>query len=51
MTDYYEKVQRRYNQSDKGRARKRKYAQNLTEEQQQKQRESKRLSAQKRRKK
>lgn len=38
---------KRYQQSEKGRARKRKYAREMTPEQKEKQRESKRLSAQK----
>lgn len=38
-----------YETSEKGRAKKRRYAQNLTPEQQEKQREAKRLSAQRRR--
>lgn len=39
----------RYNSTEKGKARKRKWAANMTDEQREKQREAKRLSAQKRR--
>ncbi|MFM6344668.1 MAG: hypothetical protein ACKPKT_10910 [Dolichospermum sp.] len=46
---YDPESQTRYNDTPKGKARKRKWAQNMTPEQQEKQREAKRLSAQKRR--
>jgi DNA-binding PadR family transcriptional regulator len=46
---YDPESQARYNLTEKGKARKRKWAANMTPEQQEKQREAKRLSARKRR--